>query len=71
MKYGLGFSIHGNVYASVRNLHVWGNDYGISDIFQLQSVFSGVTAESNRVCGVDFHGGMYFGAYNAQESGIP
>lgn len=53
-----GFSIHGNVYASVRNLHVWGNDYGISDIYQSQSVFSGVVAESNRICGVDFHGGM-------------
>ena len=53
-----GFSIHGNVYASVRNLHAWGNDYGISDISQSQSVFSGVVAESNRICGVDFHGGI-------------
>lgn len=53
-----GFSIHENVYASVRNLHVWGNDYGISDISQSQSVFSGVVAESNRICGVDFHGGI-------------
>ena len=53
-----GFSIHGNVYASVRNLYVWGTDYGISDIYQSQSVFSGVVAESNRICGVDFHGGM-------------
>ena len=53
-----GFSIHENVYASVRNLHVWGNDFGISDISQSQSVFSGVVAESNRICGVDFHGGI-------------
>lgn len=53
-----GFSIHEDVQACVRGLHVWGNDYGISDISQSQSVFCGVVAESNRFCGVDFHGGI-------------
>ena len=53
-----GFSIHEDVLACVQNLRTWGNDYGVSDVSWSQSVFSGVTAVSNRICGLDFHGGM-------------
>lgn len=53
-----GFSIHEDVLACVHNLRTWGNDYGVSDISWSQSVFSGVVAVSNRICGLDFHGGM-------------
>ena len=53
-----GFSIHEDVLACVHNLRTWGNDYGVSDISWSQSVFCGVIAASNRICGLDFHGGM-------------
>jgi hypothetical protein len=53
-----GFSIHGDEFAAVHNLHTSENDFGVSDISRSQSTFCGLVAVSNRLCGVDFHGGM-------------
>ena len=53
-----GFSIHEDVMANVYGLTTHHNDYGIQDVNASQSFFCGVNAFSNRLCGVDFHGGM-------------
>ena len=53
-----GFSIHEDVMASVYGLTTFNNDYGIQDVNASQSFFCGVNAYSNRMCGVDFHGGL-------------
>ena len=53
-----GFSIHEDVMADVYGLVTYGNDYGIQDVNASQSFFCGLNAYSNRLCGVDFHGGM-------------
>lgn len=53
-----GFSIHDTVQAKVEGLHAFGNDYGIQDIGTSRSDFAGSLIESNRIYGVDFHGGV-------------
>ena len=53
-----GFSIHEDVMANVYGLTTHHNDFGIQDVNASQSFFCGVNSFSNRMCGVDFHGGM-------------
>ena len=53
-----GFSIHDTVQVKVEGLHAFGNDYGIQDIGTSRSDFTGSLIESNRIYGVDFHGGV-------------
>ena len=53
-----GFSIHEDVMANVYGLTTHHNDFGIQDVNASQSFFCGVHSFSNRMCGVDFHGGM-------------
>ena len=54
-----GFSVHEDVMASVYGLNSFGNDNGIADVSISQSMFCGAVVESNRLCGVDFHGGIH------------
>ena len=53
-----GFSIHDDVQVTVNGLYSHHNDYGIQDVGGSQSVYNGVRAESNRLNGVDFCGGL-------------
>lgn len=52
-----GFSIHDQVMANVYGGTFYGNDYGIEDIGKSQSSYCGVSAVSNRVCGISLVGG--------------
>ena len=54
-----GFSVHEDVMVNVYGLLSHGNDNGIADIALSQSLYCGARVVSNRLCGLDFHGGVH------------